>query len=96
VGYENEKVSVSKYFETGGFTNILPHGKKRVSATAVVQNTSKLAFYFCIIFPHGNKRVGDCFLTPTQQFFPPPPPPTHLVRKRRKKTQKSSVPIRTV
>jgi hypothetical protein len=64
VGYENEKVSVSKYFETGGFTNILPHGKKRMSAT--VQNTSKLAFYFCIFFftnilPHGNKRVCDCF-----------------------------------
>jgi hypothetical protein len=39
VGYENEKVGVSKYFETGGFTNILPHGKKRMSAT--VQNTSK-------------------------------------------------------
>jgi hypothetical protein len=51
VGYENEKIGVSKYFGTGGFTNILPHGKKRVSATAVVQNTSKLAFYFCIIFP---------------------------------------------
>jgi hypothetical protein len=47
-GYENEKVGVSKYFETGGFTNILPHGKKRMSVT--VQNTSKLAFYFCIFF----------------------------------------------
>jgi hypothetical protein len=63
-GYENEKVGVSKYFETGGFTNILPHGKKRMSVT--VQNTSKLAIYFCIFFftnilPHGNKRVGDCF-----------------------------------
>jgi hypothetical protein len=48
VGYENEKVSVSKYFETGGFTNILPHGKKRMSAT--VQNTSKLAFTFVFFF----------------------------------------------
>ena len=50
MGYENEKVDVSKYFGTGGFTNILPHGKKRMSATAALQNTSKLAFYFCIFF----------------------------------------------
>ena len=48
--YENEKVGVSQYFETSGFTNILPHGKKRMSATAAVQNTSKLAFYFCLFF----------------------------------------------
>jgi hypothetical protein len=66
VGYENEKIGVSKYFGTGGFTNILPHGKKRMSATAALQNTSKLAFYFCIFFftnilPHGNKRVCDWF-----------------------------------
>jgi hypothetical protein len=45
VGYENEKVGVSKYFGTGGFTNILPHGKKRMSAIAALQNTSKLAFF---------------------------------------------------
>jgi hypothetical protein len=45
-GYENEKVGVSKYFEAGGFTNILPHGKKRMSTTAAVQNTSKLLYSF--------------------------------------------------
>ena len=45
-GHENEKVGVSKYFEAGGFTNILPHGKKRMSTTAAVQNTSKLLYSF--------------------------------------------------
>jgi hypothetical protein len=47
VGYENEKVGVSKYFETGGFTNILPHGKERMSATVQKYfETGVLLLYF--------------------------------------------------
>jgi hypothetical protein len=46
----NKNTGPGLVFYSGGFTNILPHGKKRMSATAALQNTSKLAFYFCIFF----------------------------------------------
>jgi hypothetical protein len=45
VEYENEKVGVLQYFETSGFTNILPHGKKRMSATAAV----RIKYEYCCV-----------------------------------------------
>jgi hypothetical protein len=58
-GYENEKVGVSKYFEAGGFTNILPHGKANEYHCCGSKYFETFVFFFPQIF---YPTVSECVI----------------------------------